>query len=59
MEQEQIVKTGFHLAMAALAVVEFKISNTNMRRMLCGGCAGWHIAAAIIDALDMEDGSAT
>lgn len=47
---ERTVKTVWHLGLATLAIVEWKMSETSFRKMLCGACAGWHLSAAVEDS---------
>lgn len=46
------VKTGWHVLAAVAALVEYRMSTTLQRKLLCGGAAGYHIAAAHQDWRD-------
>lgn len=48
---KKALKVGWHLLLVAAAVAEFSMSKTSMRRLLVGACGGWHLAAAIDDAV--------
>jgi hypothetical protein len=38
-------KGWYHAALVAAAVAEVFSAKTNLRRLLLGGCAGWHLYA--------------
>jgi hypothetical protein len=57
--KQRATKTAWHLLLAALAVYEMAQASTPFRKMLCGGCAGWHAAAAYVDWTDSEYSEAT
>ena len=46
---ERAIKTIWHLALVACALLEAKTARTPGRRCLLGACAGWHAAAAVND----------
>lgn len=50
----KVTKTGWHLLLVSAATAEFAMSRTILRKLLCGACAGWHVAAAIVDWNDEE-----
>lgn len=52
--KEQLLSSGWHLLLLVAAVVEFRASNSSLRRKLVGACAGWHAAAMVDDWLDGE-----
>lgn len=51
---ERSLKTGWHLLLAALAVIETTTTKNDFRRCVLGACAGWHVAAAINDWFDQD-----
>ncbi|HEV7676234.1 MAG TPA: hypothetical protein VGQ12_17010 [Candidatus Angelobacter sp.] len=56
---QRATKTAWHLLLAGLAVYELAQSSTPFRKMLCGGCAGWHFAAAYVDFTDHDYSEST
>lgn len=52
--KHRYVKTGWHLLLVVAAMSEYMMAETNFRRLLAGGCVGYHLAAAHIDWMDKE-----
>ncbi len=58
--QERLLKAGWHVGLATLALIESRSAKTNLRRLFLGACAGWHFMAALIDWEDPgEEGKET
>ena len=53
---KRAIKSGWHLLMAAAAFYEYTTTRSNLRRLMCGATAGWHLAAARLDWVDVEKG---
>lgn len=45
----RFIKTGWHLLLVAAALGEIATSESDLRKLLLGVCAGWHVAAAWSD----------
>lgn len=45
----RVIKTAWHLLLVAAALGEMATSETDLRKLLLGACAGWHAAAAWSD----------
>jgi hypothetical protein len=50
-----LLKTLWHVALAAAATFEALTSETRPRRLLAGAAAGWHVVAALDDAKDFRE----
>jgi hypothetical protein len=48
---ERYLKTGWHLLLVGVAVVEWRTAETKLRKNLLAGCAGWHLSCAVVDWL--------
>ncbi len=53
--QKGAIKTGWHLLLVGASLIEWKIAQTELKKHLALACAGWHVSAAISDAMEWKD----
>jgi hypothetical protein len=52
---EHLLKTAWHLGLAAAAAFEWANAETRFRRLLAAACTGWHLEAAHDDWKDFRN----
>jgi hypothetical protein len=52
--EERVYKSGWHLALMAVGIYEFRTHRTKLAKILAAGMIAFHADACIADALDAK-----